>query len=245
MDQIYSFNPLKKTRLYEKAAEQIKKSIFNGYLKPGELLPSERSLAEMFGVGRPTIREALRSLDVLGLIEMNQTGKGYIVCSPDVAEYLETLGEQMISLIHPNEKTLRDLWEVRNYIELGVAHTVALNATQDDFDELDRTIKKMESALYDFEEYFPLGADFHKKLALISGNKFFYIIWAMLQNILLKGYNPILEDLFPEGPQKLLYANKQLLDAIRSKDPKKINKAMKIHSEIEDVFNHNKKEEEE
>ena len=245
MNVNYPFKPLKKVKLYEEVAEQIKKSVFNGQLEPGDSLPSERELARMFNVGRPTVREAFRTLDVLGIIEMNQNEKGYIVRENDVAQYMETLGEQLSWLIKPDRETLRELWEVRKYIELGISHVAAQKATDQDFDDLDQMIEEMEAAVDDFEAYFPLGTDFHKKLALITGNRFFYIIWSMIQDIMLKGYTPILGELFPEGPMKLCEVNKQIVDALRSRNPEIINDTMEIHAIAEAVFNNNQEKGEE
>lgn len=245
MNVNYPFKPLKKVKLYEEVAEQIKKSVFNGQLEPGDPLPSERELARMFNVGRPTVREALRALNVLGIIEMNQNEKGYIVRENDVAQYMETLGEQLSWLLKPDRETLGDLWEVRKYIELGISHVAAQKATDQDFDDLAQMLQEMEASVDDFEAYFPLGTDFHKKLALITGNRFFYIIWSMIQDIMLKGYTPILRELFPEGPLKLCEVNKQIVDAIKSKDPEKINEAMEIHAIAEAVFNNNQEKGEE
>lgn len=235
----YPFKPLKKIRLYEEVADQIKKSIFDGYLKPGDSLPSERELSSMFSVGRPTVREALRTLDVLGLIETNPNQLGYVVREADITQYMDTLREQLAWLIHADKKTLRDLWEVRKFIELGISHTAACNATEQDLHDLDLMIEDMRTVVDDFDAYFPLASDFHKKLALISKNRIFYIIWSMIHDILLKGYTPILKDLFPEGPVRLYEVNKLIIEAIRSKDPDKIDKAMEIHSKAEDVFQPN------
>ncbi len=245
MNVNYPFKPLKKIRLYEEVADQIKKSIFDDYLKSGDSLPSERELSRMFNVGRPTVREALRTLVVLGLIESNPNQRGYVVREADITRYMETLREQLAWLIHADKKTLGDLWEVRRYIELGVSHAAAHNATEQDFNELDVLIGEMKTVVDDFEAYFRLATDFHIKLALISGNKIFYIIWSMIHDIVLKGYTPILKDLFPEGPVRLYEANKLLVDAIRSKDPDQIDKAMEIHSKAEDVFQPNPENEEE
>ena len=245
MNTDYPFKPLKRVRLYEEVAEQIKQSIFDGQLRPGDPLPPERELSSMFNVGRPTVREALRTLDVLGLIEMNPIEKGYVVRENDVAQFLETLGEQLSWLIKPDRKTLSDLWEVRKYIELGVSHGVAQNAAEEDFKAIDEMLEEMEAVVDDFDAYFPLAADFHKQLALITGNRFFYIIWSMIQKIMLKGYTPMLRDLFPDGPRKLSDANKRIVDAIKSKDPEKINEAMEYHAMAEAAFTINPETKEE
>ncbi|MBW1690803.1 MAG: FadR family transcriptional regulator [Deltaproteobacteria bacterium] len=65
MRKHFPFTPLKKKRLYEEVAEQIKQPIFTGQLEPGDRLPSERDLCKLFKVGRPTVSESLRTLSLM------------------------------------------------------------------------------------------------------------------------------------------------------------------------------------
>src|SRR5210317_1269664 len=99
MKKSLQFKHLKKTRLYEEITDQVKDAILEGHLKPGERLPSERDLCEMFGVGRPTVREALRVLDNMGLIEIGPGVKGSTVKDVDITQYMEAVREQMSHLI--------------------------------------------------------------------------------------------------------------------------------------------------
>ncbi|MGQ9777929.1 MAG: FadR/GntR family transcriptional regulator [Thermodesulfobacteriota bacterium] len=211
-------------------ADQIKQTIFDGKLQPGDKLPAERELCEMFIVGRPTIREALRALSIMGLIEVNTGERGSIVKKCDITQYMEAMREQFSWLIKVEKKTIKDLWEVRKYIELGIAHSAAANATKGDLKKLDQIVKRMESCSHDIHAYFPIAVEFHKELSLITKNKIFYIVWGLFQDILLKGYVLILSEIFPERPSKLLESNKILLKAIKSKDADAINKAMEIHA---------------
>lgn len=236
MSKKLPFRQVKRAHLYEEVADQIKQAIFDGLLEPGDSLPSERELGEMFGVGRPTIREALRILHVMGLIEINPGIRGSVVKAIDLTQYLDTLREHLAYLIHLDKESIQNVWEVRKYVELGIAHSAAHNATQRDFDDLEELIKKMEKCGTDIYAYFPIAVEFHQKLALATGNSVFYIIWNMFHDILLKGYMPILEDLFPEGPERLLNSNRVLFTAIKSGDPSKIEQAMCIHAEEERWF---------
>lgn len=236
MKHSFPHRPLKKVRLYEEVADQIKQSIFDGHLKPGDQVPPERELADMFNVGRPTIREALRTLTVLGLIESKQGQKGAVVKETDITQYMETLREQMSWLINADKHTLEDLWEVRKNIELGVSHAVARNACDEDLTGLNDFIETMAKAGDNFEVYISAAADFHKRLAQLSGNKIFYIIWSMIQDILHKGYSSNHRELFPDGPGKLLAVNRLIVAAIQSRDPEKIDRAMTLHAQAEDVF---------
>jgi GntR family transcriptional repressor for pyruvate dehydrogenase complex len=236
MQKKLPFKQLKKTRLYEEIAEQIKDAILDGHLKPTERLPSERDLCEMFGVGRPTVREALRVLDNMGLIEIGPGIKGSTVKDVDITQYMDALREHLAHLIKVNEETIQDLWEVRKYIELGISLTAARNATQQDFTKLRECIHRMEACGNDTRTYFPVAVEFHKYMAEATQNKIFYILWGMFQDILLKGYMPNLESLFPDGPARLLESNKVLLKAVESGDPDQIKSAMEFHAEEERFF---------
>ncbi|MEW5725015.1 MAG: FadR/GntR family transcriptional regulator [Thermodesulfobacteriota bacterium] len=230
------FKPLKKSRLFEQVADQIKQSIYEGELAPGNRLPSERELCQIFKVGRPTIREALRTLSVMGLVEINRGTKGATVSKANISQYIETMSEQLSWLIRADKKTLEELWEVRKYIELGIVQAAARNATGADLKKLQGLVKKMEDCGGNFELYFPLAIEFHRKIARATKNKMFFLFWEICQGIMLEGYIPILREIFPEGPDKLRQANKILLKAIKSKDPATIDRAMEFHAQSEAFF---------
>jgi len=232
MKKKLQYKPLKKRRLYEEVAEQIKNNIFNGDIKPGEQLPSERELSTMFNVGRPTIREALRTLSVLGLIESNPGIKGSIVQKMNLTQYLTAMGDQFTWMIQADEKSFEEISEVRKYIELGIAHAIAKTATDKEIHSLDTYITKMGNCTNNVTKYFSIAMDFHLKLAELSKNKIFYMIWKLFHDICLKGY-PILIKMYPTQIPKLLKANKMMLDAIKSRDPAKIDNAMKLHADEE------------
>jgi DNA-binding FadR family transcriptional regulator len=233
------FKRIQRSRLYEEIAEQIKNAIRDGELKPGDRLPSERELSQVFDVGRPAIREALRFLSAMDLIEVNMGKKGSVVKETDVTRYMSAVREQLSWLLKTDKKGLHELWEVRKYIELGIAHSAAAHATKKEIGEMERLMKEMEASSNDIHKYFQLAVEFHETLALASHNKLFYIVWGMFEDILLKGYLPIIDDLFPEGPSKLLEANRLLFKAIKSKDSEAINKAMEIHASDENLFSSN------
>ncbi len=230
---LMAFKRIKKIRLYEEVADQIQNAIFDGELKPGDSLLSERELCKTFGVGRQAVREALRTLSVMGLIEIAPGAKGTVVKEVGITQYMEAVREQLSLLYRVEKETIIDLMEVRKYIELGISQLVAQNADEAEIEDLEHLIGEMEACMHDIHAYFPLGVEFHRKLALATKNQVFYLIWNILYDILLKGYMPILDELFPEGPAKLIKLNKDVLKAIKSKDPKKIDRAMENHAEKE------------
>jgi GntR family transcriptional repressor for pyruvate dehydrogenase complex len=236
MPQNLPFKPLIKAHLYQEVADKIKQAIFLGQLKPGDRLPSEQELGRIFGVGRPTVREALRRLEILGLIEINTGKKGSTVKEPDMTHYIVAMKEQLGWLIRVREETIPDFWEVHNFIELGIAQAASRKATQEDFDELDRLIEKMEGCGDDIHTYFPVAREFHEKLALATKNRVFYLVWDIFNDLMVKGYTPILNKLFPEGPSKLIAVNKKVVKAVKSRDRAGIDRAMEIHAEQEKHF---------
>jgi GntR family transcriptional regulator, transcriptional repressor for pyruvate dehydrogenase complex len=235
-NKVYPFRALTKSRLFEDVADQIKEAVFKGAIKPGECLPSERELCSLFQVGRPTIREALRTLSVLGLIEVGRGQKGSVVKDYDISQYLKEIRKQLSYLIRADKNTLKELWEVRKYLEWGVARSAAENATEEDFKRVAQLIRKMEDCGKDIEGYYPLGTAFHQQLAAATRNKVFYMIWEMIHEVLLRGYIPLLKEMFPDGPEQLLKANKNLFEAIQSRDSQAIDRAVAIHAEDENVF---------
>ena len=228
-----AFQPLKKSRLYEEVADKIKQAIYDGQLKPGDRLPPERELCQMFDVGRPTIREALRTLSVVGLVEVNHGAKGSVIKEYDVTQYMETMREHLSWLIKTDRKTLVELWEVRKYLELGIAHSAAINATKSELKQLEKLLKKMEACQDDIEEVFRLGVQFHEQLALVTRNKMFYLTWKIIHGVILKGYPPLLKEAFKEGGVVFLESDGPLLEAIKSKDPTAIDQAQEKHATAE------------
>jgi GntR family transcriptional repressor for pyruvate dehydrogenase complex len=239
MNKLFKYKPVRKTKLYEEVAEQLKESIYGGYLAPGDRLPSERELCEIFQVGRPTIREAIRTLSIMGLVQVNQGSKGTIVGQGDINQYMEALRKQLSWIIKVDDKTYEEIWEVKKYIQLGIAHAASKNATTKGLKKLDSLIKKMEEVGDDIKAYFPIGIEFHKEMAIATKNRMFFLAWQLLQDIFIKAYSPIVEKIFPEGPSKPIKANKILLEAIKSRDPQTVDKAMEFHAS-EDYFNSKK-----
>jgi DNA-binding FadR family transcriptional regulator len=190
----------------------------------------------MFQVGRPTIREALRTLGIMGLIEVRTGQKGSIVRAGDIGQYVETLRIQLSWLIKADEKTLEELWEVRKPIERAIAHAAAANATAKDLGKLEELIRNMEALAGDIQAYFGLALQFHRELAHATGNRVYPLIWRLLDDILIRSYVPNLKRLFPKGPARLFHGNRVLLEAIRSKDPAGIDRALEIHAEAENIF---------
>lgn len=138
-----------------------------GRLGPGDRLPSERALAERFGVSRPTVREALRALSVLGVIDIRHGGGAFVTGLK--AEDLLTPVNFFLSL---SEVSVEKLYDARRLIEGEICALAAVRATSDDLDGLDVLIGEQESVSRYAEQYLKLDSQFHDTLGVLSENPF-------------------------------------------------------------------------
>src|SRR5947208_12339953 len=125
--------PIKSTRIYEEIVRQVKQMITEGRLKSGDQLPPERDLAEKFVVSRTSVREALRALESLGLIEI-RPGEGTFVREVSIESLIEPLALVMAS----QREAIGELFEARRMIEPIIAGMAAPRATRDEVQERER-----------------------------------------------------------------------------------------------------------
>src|SRR3954470_10882631 len=133
-------------RSFDDVLEQLREAILSGRIRPGERLPNERELCERFGVGRPTLREALRSLEAVGLIEVRpgKAGGSYAV-TPSEA----TVGAALAALVGLRGASLENLAESRVDFESENAAWAARRATAADIAELEAIVAEATAAADD------------------------------------------------------------------------------------------------
>lgn len=150
-------------------------SIITGELKPGDKLPSDRTLSAMFNVGRTSIREALKVLSVLGLINI-LPGQGTFIASNSTEFFLTPLSWTFLM----GEKNLEHVISVRNLLEIESARLAALNATSEDLKTLKEIFEQSQTAYTEsnFQIFLDLDLDFHLAIAQCSHNP-------ILHNLLL------------------------------------------------------------
>jgi DNA-binding FadR family transcriptional regulator len=161
------FAPVSVARASSAIADQIRAAIVGGRLQEGERLPPERELAEQFGVSRVTVRDALRALEAMGLIEVRVGARGgAFVTVPTGAVVGQTMSDMMMmQAISPE-----DVVEARLILELGTVTLACARATEEDLKrlrELDRTARE---ALADKTYTRELSWDFHAALADAAHN---------------------------------------------------------------------------
>ncbi len=165
INQQQQFEPVRRSRLYEGIIEQVHALIADGRLKPGDQLPPERVLAETFGVSRTSVREALRALELRGLITGKQGG-GTFVRSVSA----EDLVRPMASALLAGKREIAELFELREMIEPPIARKAAERAEPRHLAELERILDQQRLKVERGQPYPDEDAAFHYTVAVAASN---------------------------------------------------------------------------
>ncbi len=215
--------PVKKNNINDQIFEQMKDMLISGEWKPGEKIPSEHELSEMFGVSRVTLRNALQRLAALGLIETRR-GEGSFVREQDIGNCLNTL--------IPTAYLMDDIAEVQWYrlmIEPGAAYIAARRATEEDIADLRARLAKMETLKEDLLGLAHEDFAFHKQVALITKNALMTRTYEILEDVLL----PAMEKLVAlVGPEDGSYYHAEVVNAIAAQDGGRARDMMQRHIEL-------------
>lgn len=159
-------------KLSEKVRVELLEMIDGGTLGLGESLPSERELMARFGVGRPAIREAMQSLETLGLIEIRHGGRAR-VAEPSVGRMVDQVSATMKHLLANSPATLENLKEARATFEREMARIAAKKRSSADITRLREILSDQADATADPARFRSLDGRFHREIAAISGNPIF------------------------------------------------------------------------
>lgn len=165
------FQPIKPKKVSSQIADQIRESILAGDFSPGDKLPPERELAEMFGVSRPSVREALNILSSSGLV-MSYQGGGTVVLSLVEAGHGGSLSE----LIRSQQERALEVIEVRKCMESWTAYFAAQRALPEDLGRMEEILVGMERNLEGRLPSEDLDANLHIVIARATHN----IVWLHL-----------------------------------------------------------------
>ncbi len=218
--------PIRRVRLYEDAADQIQTLILRKKYAPGDRLPSERSLAQQFHISRHSLREALRILDVMGLIEI-KVGDGIYVKEVNFLPYIESLNISLKTRLQIERDTLVKLWETRRMLEVGMVDIAARQINDSFLKSLWWCIEEMKKNIDHQDAFISSGIRFHRLIAEIGQNEVLILVWDMLANLIRTSQNKIYR--IPWSPRKALAAHRKIYRALEARDSKKAVEAMKQH----------------
>ncbi len=174
-----TIEPIRRSRLYQGIVEQIESLLERGELRPGDQLPAERSLADQFQVSRASVREALRTLELLGIVETHAGGGTFVrqVAPDDLARPLQSL----ISRGH----TLADVIEFRGVVEPAIAALAATRITDAQLGELRELLAAQRRKVAAGEPYVDEDTRFHEVIGDAAGNELLTtmlgVIWDVLR----------------------------------------------------------------
>ncbi len=229
MDKIlHALKPIQRNRKSVEVVQQIKSLIINKNLKPGDKLPTEQELALGFAVGRPALREALRSLDMMGLIEIHQ-GKGTFVKPFDYQSYIESLSGNIDMMLFSEFISLRELWEARQLIEPAICGMAAERVNEVQLGNLEQILKDTEKTFSQGGDFPYLAAIFHREIAQIAGNRALVFLVECLLTIRKMSRQKVMLE---KGYQKsALHFHQEILEAIRLRNKEKAQLLMEEHLE--------------
>ena len=226
------FSPIKNTKVYEQVIDQIKDMIAEGTLKKGDRLPSERSLVEQLAVSRASIREALRALEVIGLIECKQGEGNYIKTS-----FEDNLLEPLSIMYKLEGSTPKAIWELRKIMEVEAVSLAANRISEEQLVELKSLLMSFDDTkdeVYNAE----IDKQFHYKIAEFSGNVLIYNI--------LKTISVLVEDFIKgirtailveqENKQVLFRQHSAIYYAIEKRSGSESRRTMREHLDFANTF---------
>jgi GntR family transcriptional repressor for pyruvate dehydrogenase complex len=219
------FETVRRNKVYEEVARQIERLILKK-LKPGDKLPSERELAETLGVSRSSIRDAIRSLELMGMVEPRQ-GAGTIV--REISS--DSLANPLVNVLKRKEELVSELLDFRKMLEPPLAARAAARVSADEISEMEEILQRQQEKQSLGEAAVAEDAEFHYSIALASGNSVVLKVLDILMD-LLRGTRE--RSLQVEGrPQRSLAGHRRILAALKRHDAEAAKAAMRRH--IEDV----------
>jgi GntR family transcriptional repressor for pyruvate dehydrogenase complex len=224
-----AFTAVKKTRVFEGVAQQMQRLIVDGALKPGDLLPPERELAERFAVSRSSVRDAIRTLELAGLVVPRQ-GEGTVVA--DLSP--ETVVMPLSHVLLRKRELISELLDVRKVIEPALAARAAKNATAEEIAHLEEILRRQREKVLRGEATVGEDDEFHYTIALAARNSVMRKVVDVLMRLL---HETRARSLQTAGrPQRSLAGHRRVLAAIKRRDPAAAERAVRRHvEEIESI----------
>lgn len=226
-----SLRPVSRTTLADDIFNQLLRLMDNGKLIPGEKLPPERELAEKFGVGRSTVREALRALSMIGILEA-QPGNGTFVVESPVSSFLSPfiLGDDVA------KENVPHLMEARLFLEVKLAALATERGSDEERSLIQQCFDDMLDSEDDPTRYLSENWNFHRAIGQAAHNSYLFQMFLMLRYLVQQWVNqPVSKYLSLVSEKRDLslisQEHKMILDAILGRDVDAARRAMQDHLE--------------
>jgi len=218
-----AFRPIRQARASGEIVSQIERAIFDGELKTGDRLESERDLAERFGVSRITVRDALRVLEARGLVHVKVGASGGAFVSDT---NVDQVAESISTMIQLRRMTLSGVAEARKVVETATCELAAERADAAAIRRIEQTVEKGRSVVREQAPHTEASMDFHVAVADAAKNELLAATVAAYRDLLMQTLHDMRDVRSAKATQK---AHEEILDAIRSHDPEAARKLMLEH----------------
>ncbi len=223
---VSAFTPIRLERVADKVVTQLKKAISDGQLRVGDRLPPERELAGLMGVSRPSVREAIQRLELLGMVETTQGG-GSVVRSLAEQE-IETPIEMVLG---DDKQRVLELAEVRAFMEAWAARQAAQNRTDEELELMRGCLEEMEKAFEKGVTAFELDLKFHSEIAAATHNviylHFVNSVYSLINYSIKVHREQVLTG--KDDQERILNDHRKIFNAIQDRNPKAAEASMKGH----------------
>lgn len=222
--------PIRRPKIYTEVVAQIRRLISDGRIQTGECLPPERELAEMFGVSRTSVRDAIRILEMEGIVEPRQ-GEGTVVKRNPV----EGVVSPVAGALSVSEDLTADLFDLRMVLEPPLARAAALCARREDIEALEEILEAQAAKVQAGETGIGEDTAFHYRLATVSKNRVIPRVMDVLMELLLESRTRSLKG--AGRAEKSLEGHRRILAAVKQRDGKGAAASMRQHlEEIEAIL---------
>ena len=220
--------PIRNPKAYDQVIEVIKDKIKKGKIKKGDKLPSEREMAESLGLSRASVREALRALEVIGLIESIQGAGNYIRTNFD-----NSLIEPLSLMFMLQESSVKEMYDLRETLELQCVKLSARYIEENELGLLTAILNRMYLAKTE-EESLELDIEFHYLIAKTSRNMLLInvleVLSQLMDEFIRKSRMQILHEV--NTRENLLEIHENLLRALKCREEAKASQATKEHFDL-------------
>jgi GntR family transcriptional repressor for pyruvate dehydrogenase complex len=216
------FERIGRERLFRQVAQQIEARIINGSLKPGDMLPPERVMTEQFGVSRTVIREAIKALELHGLLKV-QHGRGVMV----VKLSADSVTDPMVRYVKIQQSPIWALHELRSILEVEIARLAAERCNEEDVERLEEIVRQMSAKVDSPAEYVELDLEFHLTIARAAHNQLFLLVLEPFMSQMREARR--LGATVPHAARQTFEHHRQIVEAIKNGDGSEARRVMQMH----------------
>jgi len=212
------FAPIRQKKISEEIVGQLKALIFQGQLKPGQSLPPERDLAKSLNVSRVSLREALNTLQGMGLLEIQQGNRTFVRPITTLS-----INDPLVSFAKSSPSNMMQVFELRKYLEVGSISLAAERADNHEIQRLNEILVEMEDDLLKNRLGARTDLIFHTTLAEATHNQAYIHIMTTIHDLLQEELRIVWGSVFrkKEKRRKLFQQHQKIFHAVKEHNPEK------------------------